>query len=101
MRGFGAETGLVNRAPRHSESLRAVRCGQHRVERGRAADVETVSLRAAEDEVGAGLRDEDLADEGAVRVVAMDAVAGAGPEAAGDIEAETVEEPARTARKDL
>src|SRR4051794_34102536 len=45
-----------------------------RVERGRAADIEHVALGAAEGAVGDDLRHLDLADQGAVGMVAMDAV---------------------------
>src|SRR5262245_35524549 len=62
------------------------------VERGRAADEETVAAGAAEVHVGDGFGDEDFAGQGAVGFVAVDAVAGAGPDAAEFVAAEAVEE---------
>src|SRR5580658_7200563 len=46
----------------------------HRVERGRAADVEPVSLLAAETEIGDGFRNVNLADQVAFGIVAANAI---------------------------
>ena len=63
-----------------------------RIERRRSADEQAVALGAAEGDVGDHLRDEDLADQRAVGVVAVDALAGARPDAALPVDAEAVEE---------
>ncbi len=76
------EPSLAGRKGRASEGLGAVDGKHDGIERGGAADIETVPLRAAEDHVGHDLGHLDLPDEGFVRIVAMDAVAGAGPDAA-------------------
>ena len=47
---------------------------------------------AAEGDVGDDFGDQDLADQRAVRIVAMHAVAGARPDAAGPVDAEAVEQ---------
>src|SRR5688572_8289562 len=84
-----------------SDALRAVGFHLHRVEGGGAANEEVVALGPTELDVGNDLRDEHLADQGAVRIVDMDAIAGAGPDPAVDIEPEAIEKPGGTGREDL
>ena len=61
------------------------------VERGCGADKEAVALGTAEDEIGDGLGNEDLAEKGAIGVEDVNAVGGAHPAAALGVEAEAVE----------
>ena len=67
----------------------------HRVERSGTADVEDVPLGAAETDIGHHFGHLDLADQRAVRVVAVDPVPRAGPDAPVGIEAEAIEQPGR------
>ena len=60
-------------------------------DRGGGADEEAVPLAPTEADVGADLGDEDLAEEGAVRGEAVDAVAGRAPDVAAGVDAEAVE----------
>src|SRR5712664_3750414 len=71
------------------------------VERRRRGGEQAVALGAAEADVGDHLGNVDLAEESAVRAVAMDAVAGARPDVAAYIESEAVEESRIAGRKDL
>src|SRR5882724_701163 len=89
---------------RRSDILRPQRAlGPHedRVERRRRGDEQAVSLGAAEADIGDHLGNADLAQESAVRAVAMDAIAGARPDVAAYIEPEAVEESRIAGRKDL
>src|SRR2546422_9144609 len=74
---------------------------EDRVERRRRGDEQAVALGAAEAEIGDHLGNVDLAEESAVRAVAMDAIAGARPDVAANIEPEAVEESRIAGRKDL
>ena len=60
-----------------------------------------VALGTAELDVGDDLRDEDLADQGSVGVVDVDAIGGAGPDPALDVEPEAIEEPRGGGGEDL
>src|SRR5712664_4014196 len=74
---------------------------EDRVERRRRGDEQTVALEAAEADIGDHLGNVDLAEESAVRAVAMDAIPGARPDVAAYIEPEAVEESRIAGRKDL
>src|SRR2546422_8210563 len=74
---------------------------EDRVERRRRGDEQAVALGAAEADIGDHLGNVDLAEQRAVRAVAMDAIAGARPDIAAYIEPEAVEESRIAVRKDL
>src|SRR2546422_8597262 len=74
---------------------------EDRVERRRRGDEQAVALGAAEAEIGDHLGNVDLAEESAVRAVAMDAIAGARPDVAPNIQPEAVEESPIAGRKNL
>src|SRR3954453_1584831 len=63
-----------------------------RVQRGCRGDEEAVAVRTAETDVRDCLRNADLPDQRAVRVQAMHTVVRRGPQAAGLVDAEAVEE---------
>src|SRR5205823_768135 len=80
---------------------RTLRPHEDRVERRRRGDEQAVPLGAAEADIGDHLGNVDLAEESAVRAVAMDAIAGARPDVAAHIEPEAVEESRIAGRKDI
>ena len=67
--------------------------GPDRVQRGRRGDEEAVALRAAEGEVGRGFGQVQLADQRAVRIEAVHALADACPDSPGVVQANAVEVP--------
>src|ERR1700722_14571508 len=73
-----------------STELRSVGHQQDRIERRRAADIEAIALRTAESHVGNDLRDQDLADQLPIRLVAINALAGARPNPSGSVDPEAV-----------
>src|SRR5580693_9802973 len=73
-----------------SAELRTVCHQQHRIERGGATDIEAIALRTAESHVGDDFGDQDLADQLPIRLVAIDALAGARPYPSGPIDPEAV-----------
>src|SRR5262249_50938171 len=78
---------------RGSRALHPVHREVDAVERGRGGNVEIVPLRSAEGDVADDLGHLDLAEQVALRRVAVHAVAGAGPDIAVGIEPEAVGEP--------
>ena len=60
-----------------------------------------VALGSAELDVGNDLGDENFANQGPIGVVDMDAIGGAGPDPALDVEPETIEEPGTAGGEDL
>ncbi len=86
------------RAPpnhRTSTEFRAVRRNVDRIERRRPANEKAVEFGTAERHVRDQLGNKDFADQRAVDVMAMDALCGAGPDAAIAIDAKTVEQAPR------
>src|SRR6185436_3907229 len=73
-----------------SKRLRAADGEQYRIERRRRGDVQPVALRTAEAQVGDALGQHDPADQRAVALVAMDCLAGAGPDAVIYVDAQAV-----------
>ena len=103
----GASRGAEGRAARGrrgglTPALEATAAGVdvERVDRAGGADEQPVPLAAAERDIGDRLRQEDFADQGAVRRKAVHAVRGRGPEVAG-IDPEAVEESASEMTKSL
>src|SRR6185436_20497643 len=71
-------------------SLHAVGVHEQRIQRRRCGNEQSVSLRATEGEVGYRLRNPDLPEHLAVRLVHADPGARAGPQVAVAVEAESV-----------
>jgi len=64
----------------------------HRIETGRGRDKEAVPFRPAEAEVRHDFRNQDLADQGSVGIVAVHAIRSAAPDPAFVVQPESVEE---------
>src|SRR4029079_12473174 len=68
-------------APSPSAQLHAIDHQAHRIERRRPADIKHVAFIAAPGAIGYHFRHLDLADKGAIGLIAMDAVGSARPDA--------------------
>src|SRR5271170_2137341 len=80
---------------RRSWDLGAARVEIDRVERRVAANKQPVPRRSAEADVGHLLGDRDLADQVAARGEALDAISGARPDVAFDVDAKAIRDPRR------
>src|ERR1043166_1331866 len=94
-----AHPGYVGTARGEGRSKRSVPIHgkQHAVERVGGADIEIIALGSPEHDVGADLRDLDLADQRTVGVDAVHAVVGRGPQSSGIVKAHPVEAPGAAA----
>ncbi|CAM2160147.1 hypothetical protein PT2222_70130 [Paraburkholderia tropica] len=72
------------------DSARAAHANRQRIDRGRRRDEQTVAIEAAEREIRDRFGNQDLAEQRAVRRIAVHAIGGAGPDVAVFVDAQAV-----------